>query len=97
MGDGGGAEGGDAGPGWGGMGSYVRVDTTGRPAIAQLAEHLTIDRSSHQMVPGSIPGGRGSYAGTDPAPGRRGCGAKGGAEERGGERAGWSAGGQGGS
>ena len=58
MGDGGGAEWGDAGPGWGGMGSYVRVDTTGRPAIAQLAEHLTVDQCSDQMVPGSIPGGR---------------------------------------
>ena len=28
------------------------------PAIAQLVEHLTVDRCSHQMVPGSIPGGR---------------------------------------
>ena len=27
------------------------------PAIAQLVEHLTVDRCSHQMVPGSIPGG----------------------------------------
>ena len=29
-----------------------------RPAIAQLAEHLTVDLCSYQMVPGSIPGGR---------------------------------------
>ena len=29
-----------------------------KPAIAQLAEHLTVDICSHQMVPGSIPGGR---------------------------------------
>ena len=28
------------------------------PAIAQLAEHLTVDLCSNQMVPGSIPGGR---------------------------------------
>ena len=28
------------------------------PAIAQLAEHLTVDMRSDQMVPGSIPGGR---------------------------------------
>ena len=28
------------------------------PAIAQLAEHLTVDICSNQMVPGSIPGGR---------------------------------------
>ena len=28
------------------------------PAIAQLAEHLTVDACSNQMVPGSIPGGR---------------------------------------
>ena len=28
------------------------------PAIAQLVEHLTVDRCSNQMVPGSIPGGR---------------------------------------
>ena len=28
------------------------------PAIAQLAEHLTVDSGSDQMVPGSIPGGR---------------------------------------
>ena len=28
------------------------------PAIAQLAEHLTVDCSSYQMVPGSIPGRR---------------------------------------
>ena len=63
----------------------------GRPAIAQLAEHLTVDRSSHQMVPGSILGGRSPSAGTDPAPDWRGCGAKGAAEERGGA-AGWLAG-----
>ena len=29
-----------------------------RPAIAQLAEHLTVDICRYQMVPGSIPGGR---------------------------------------
>jgi hypothetical protein len=29
-----------------------------KPAIAQLVEHLTVDRCSNQMVPGSIPGGR---------------------------------------
>lgn len=29
-----------------------------KPAIAQLVEHLTVDRRSYQMVPGSIPGGR---------------------------------------
>ena len=29
-----------------------------QPAIAQLAEHLTVESCSHQMVPGSIPGGR---------------------------------------
>ena len=29
-----------------------------KPAIAQLAEHLTVDSRSNQMVPGSIPGGR---------------------------------------
>jgi hypothetical protein len=29
-----------------------------KPAIAQLVEHLTVDICSHQMVPGSIPGGR---------------------------------------
>ena len=28
------------------------------PAIAQLAEHLTVDQCSNQMVPGSIPGDR---------------------------------------
>ena len=28
------------------------------PAIAQLAEHLTVDCCSKQMVPGAIPGGR---------------------------------------
>ena len=28
------------------------------PAIAQLAEHLTVAPCSNQMVPGSIPGGR---------------------------------------
>ena len=31
------------------------------PAIAQLVEHLTVDRCSNQMVPGSIPGGRICY------------------------------------
>ena len=30
-----------------------------RPAIAQLAEHLTVGPGSGQMVPGSIPGGQG--------------------------------------
>ena len=30
----------------------------GKPAIAQLVEHLTVDSRSNQMVPGSIPGGR---------------------------------------
>ena len=29
-----------------------------QPAIAQLAEHLTVELCSYQMVPGSIPGGR---------------------------------------
>ena len=29
-----------------------------QPAIAQLVEHLTVERCSYQMVPGSIPGGR---------------------------------------
>ena len=29
-----------------------------KPAIAQLVEHLTVETCSHQMVPGSIPGGR---------------------------------------
>ena len=33
------------------------------PAIAQLVEHLTVDCCSHQMVPGSIPGGRISSTG----------------------------------
>ena len=28
------------------------------PAIAQLVEHLAVECCSHQMVPGSIPGGR---------------------------------------
>ena len=32
------------------------------PAIAQLAEHLTVDTCSNQMVPGSIPGGRTFFA-----------------------------------
>ena len=27
-------------------------------AIAQLAEHLTVEHDYYQMVPGSIPGGR---------------------------------------
>ena len=30
----------------------------GKPAIAQLVEHLTVELCSYQMVPGSIPGGR---------------------------------------
>ena len=29
-----------------------------QPVIAQLAEHLTVDFCSDQMVPGSIPGDR---------------------------------------
>ena len=29
-----------------------------KPAIAQLAEHLTVELCSYQIVPGSIPGGR---------------------------------------
>ena len=29
-----------------------------QPAIAQLVEHLTVDGSRYEMVPGSIPGGR---------------------------------------
>ena len=29
-----------------------------KPAIAQLAEHLTVELCSYQMVPGSIPGGQ---------------------------------------
>ena len=29
-----------------------------QPAIAQLVEHLTVERCRNQMVPGSIPGGR---------------------------------------
>jgi hypothetical protein len=36
--------------------THVRSKTN--PAIAQLAEHLTVEISSDQMVPGSIPGGR---------------------------------------
>ena len=28
------------------------------PSIAQLAEHLTVEPNSYQMVPGSIPGRR---------------------------------------
>ena len=38
----------------------VRILTPpcGKPAIAQLAEHLTVECCSNQMVPGSIPGGR---------------------------------------
>ena len=31
---------------------------TGKPGIAQLVEHLTVELCSYQMVPGSIPGGR---------------------------------------
>ena len=31
---------------------------TGKPAIAQLVEHLTVELCSYQMVPGSIAGGR---------------------------------------
>ena len=42
--------------------SRIRVGTLAAhdtiPAIAQLAEHLTVDTCSNQMVPGSIPGGR---------------------------------------
>ena len=33
-----------------------------KPAIAQLAEHLTVDICRYQMVPGSIPGGRSSLS-----------------------------------
>ena len=29
-----------------------------KPAMAQLAKRLTVERDSYQMVPGSIPGGR---------------------------------------
>ena len=29
-----------------------------QPAIAQLVEHLIVERCRNQMVPGSIPGGR---------------------------------------
>ena len=32
--------------------------TAGRPAIAQLVEHLTVELCSYQLVPGSIPGGQ---------------------------------------
>ena len=39
------------------MGEIVLV-VGGQPAIAQLAEHLTVEDCSDQMVPGSIPGGR---------------------------------------
>ena len=43
-------------------GSNLACDTWGSakrvPAIAQLVEHLTVERSRYQMVPGSIPGGR---------------------------------------
>ena len=47
--------------------SHVMLDASQRantrtlsnkPAIAQLVEHLTVDRCSYQMVPGSIRGGR---------------------------------------
>ena len=31
---------------------------SGRPVIAQLVEHLTVESCRHQMVPGSIPGDR---------------------------------------
>ena len=30
----------------------------GKPAIAQLVEHLTVELYSYQMVPGSISGGQ---------------------------------------
>ena len=36
----------------------VQENSSSKPAIAQLAEHLTVDSCSNQMVPGSIPGGR---------------------------------------
>ena len=39
-------------------GCNVDAAGTEEPAIAQLVEHLTVDRCSNQMVPGSIPGGR---------------------------------------
>ena len=38
--------------------AWIASCATVRPAIAQLAEHLTVDACSDQMVPGSIPGGR---------------------------------------
>ena len=34
------------------------MEAVAQPAIAQLAEHLTVECCSNQMVPGSIPGGR---------------------------------------
>ena len=37
------------------MGRFSRAYD--KPAIAQLAEHLTVELCSYQMVPGSIPGG----------------------------------------
>ena len=46
----------DEDPGWD-PGS-IPPPFPGKPAIAQLVEHLTVDTCSNQMVPGSIPGGR---------------------------------------
>ena len=37
---------------------YRLAAIAGKPAIAQLVEHLTVDSRSNQMVPGSIPSGR---------------------------------------
>ena len=36
----------------------ARPGFIGKPAIAQLVEHLTVESRRNQMVPGSIPGGR---------------------------------------
>ena len=41
-----------------GFAMFARLLPDSTPAIAQLAEHLTVDTCSNQMVPGSIPGGR---------------------------------------
>lgn len=38
--------------------SIIAQGARRQPAIAQLAEHLTVEICSNQMVPGSIPGGR---------------------------------------
>ena len=39
-------------------GQARQAPAASKPAIAQLAEHLTVELCSNQMVPGSIPGGR---------------------------------------